>query len=443
MPAHTTLLPDRYGDPELIARGGMGEIYRAHDAVLGRTVAIKLLGGRFALDESVRGRFTREALAAARLSSEPSTVTIFDVGECDDRPFIVMEYVSGGSLEEVLKRGGAQPAARVLEWLEQAANALDNAHEAGVVHRDVKPANLLIGEDGRVRVADFGVASARGLDTLTQTGTIIGTAGYLSPEQAQGLEATPASDCYALAVVAFELLTGRRPFDRGSPTAEATAHVQAPVPSLVAYRPDLPVAVDSVMQRALAKDPRSRYATCGEFVAELRAAISDAEPTRILSAATPARPNRFVVPLALALLLTAGILGAVLLTRSNHSSPPSLLRVTVTQQGTTVRETITQPPTTAQPPATTPSTADAAAQGFAKMRAGDYAGALPLLEQAARSLQGSGSLAEAYNDFNLAFTLVKTQGCSSQVLELLDSSQRIQGHRKPIDDLRHVCKHAG
>jgi eukaryotic-like serine/threonine-protein kinase len=454
-----TVFPGRYEDPQLIARGGMGEIYRAHDTTLGRIVAIKLLDDRFALDESVRQRFTREALAAARLSSEPSTVTIFDVGDWDDRPFIVMEYLPGGSLEDVLKRGGAQPPARVLEWLAQAAQALDHAHELGVVHRDVKPANLLLGEDERVRVADFGVASARGLDSLTQTGTIIGTAGYLSPEQASGHEATASSDCYALGVVAFELLAGSRPFQSSNATTEAADHVLAPPPSITERRPGLPPALDAVLRRAMAKNPQARYATCGEFVEALRDAFTrDAEPTRVMSVpVAPQRRGGFLLSLVLAMLLAAGILGAVLLTRRHDN--PQTLRVTITQRGTTVRETVTQPATppptppktatttqqtatTTQQTATTTTAASAAANGFAKMRAGDYTGALPLLQQAAQALQGSGSVAEAYNDFNLAFTLAKTQGCSQQVLDLLDESQRIQGHRKPIDDLRHACKHA-
>src|SRR5918999_491819 len=214
-----TLLPDRYRDPEPIGHGGMGEIFCAQDTVLGRTVAIKMLAERYAADEAVRGRFTREALAAARLSGEPNTVTIFDVGEHERRPFIVMEYLRGGTLEDRLREHGAQEPARVLDWLEEAASALDAAHANGIVHRDVKPGNLLLTPDGSVRVADFGVASAAGLDSLTAAGTVLGTAGYLSPEQARGEPATPASDLYALGVVAFELLTGRRPYEAESPTA--------------------------------------------------------------------------------------------------------------------------------------------------------------------------------------------------------------------------------
>ena len=160
MPVDTDILPSRYRSPKRIARGGMGEIYRATDATLGRAVAVKLLAERYSRDESVRRRFTREALAAARLSGEPHIVTIFDVGEHAERPFIVMEYLSGGSLEDRVRKDGAQPPGQALEWLEQAALALDAAHRHGVVHRDVKPANLLLDRNGNVHVADFGIASA-------------------------------------------------------------------------------------------------------------------------------------------------------------------------------------------------------------------------------------------------------------------------------------------
>src|SRR5438128_8682063 len=157
----------------------MGDIYRATDSVLGRVVAIKVLADRYAHDDSVRERFTREALAAARLSGESNTVTIFDVGEHNDRPYIVMEYLGGGSLDDVLRSDGAQPPERVFTWLEEAAQALDAAHRAGVVHRDVKPANLMLDREGHVHVADFGIASSTGMDSLTMTGTVLGTAGYL------------------------------------------------------------------------------------------------------------------------------------------------------------------------------------------------------------------------------------------------------------------------
>src|SRR5437763_12510123 len=276
MPVGTDILPSRYRSAQRVGHGGMGEIYRANDETLGRTVAIKLLAERYAEDQSIRLRFMREALAAARLSGEPNTVTIFDVGDWHDRPFIVMEYLSGGTLDDRISRDGAQPPERVLRWLEQAAAALDHAHANGVVHRDVKPGNLLLDRDDDVRVADFGIASAAGLDSLTLTGTVLGTAGYISPEQAQGERATPASDVYSLGVVAFELLTGERPFERESLTAEAAAHVNEPVPSACERSGRLPCELDPVFDRALAKDPAARYATCADLVESLRSAFDEA-----------------------------------------------------------------------------------------------------------------------------------------------------------------------
>src|SRR5256714_2824721 len=274
MSVDTDILPPRYRSPKRIALGGMGEVYRATDAVLGRAVAVKLLAERYSRDEAVRGRFTREALAAARLSGEPNIVTVFDVGEHAERPFIVMEYLEGGSLEERIEKDGAQEVGQSLEWLEQAATALDAAHRHGVVHRDVKPANLMLDRNGNVHVADFGIASAAGTDSLTMTGTVLGTAGYLSPEQAQGERATPASARYAPAGVAFELLSGRRPFESESITAEAAAHVHAPVPSIAEICEGLPDELDPVFRRALAKEPARRVGAAAQVGAALAAALA-------------------------------------------------------------------------------------------------------------------------------------------------------------------------
>jgi len=236
MPPTNTHLPPRYREPELLARGGMADVYRATDEELGRDVAVKVLSDRYAQDGSLRRRFSREALAAARLSGDPHIVTIFDVLEHGGRPMIVMELLPGGSLEQRLTRGVPCAPRQVLDWLDDAAAAIDAAHAAGIVHRDLKPGNLLLDERGRVKVADFGIASAAGLDSFTQTGTILGTAGYLSPEQARGEQSGPASDRYGLAVVAWELFTGRRPFEAETPAAEAASHVQAPVPAISAAR---------------------------------------------------------------------------------------------------------------------------------------------------------------------------------------------------------------
>ena len=441
----TDTLPARYRNPQLIGRGGMGDIYRATDAALGRDVAVKVLAERYAQDAAVRERFTREALAAARLSGEANIVTIFDVGEHHGRSYIVMEYLGGGSLEDVLRRGGAQPPARVFAWLDQAARALDAAHRRGVVHRDVKPGNLMLDREGNVHVADFGIASAAGMDSLTVTGTVLGTAGYLAPEQAQGDRAAPASDRYALAVVAFELLTGSRPYEADSPTAEAAAHVNAPVPS-VSRRGGLPPELDPVFARALAKDPQHRFDSAVEFVSALRAAFADAAGRTgpIAPVTRPLPPSaRNLWPLLAALLAAAALAGgfaAYFLTRGGGSAPRVVTQVrTVTTKGqaSTIERRVT---VTTAPAAATPAPSGQSGEalndaGYAKMQAGDYAGALPLLEEAVRKLDGTGKLYEAYAKYNLAYTRFQLGNCDG-VLDLLDQAEAIEGRKAAIDRLR-------
>jgi eukaryotic-like serine/threonine-protein kinase len=464
MAAETDILPPRYRNPKRIGRGGMGEIYHATDRSLGRPVAVKVLADRFAEDDAVRNRFTREALAAARLSGDPNTVTIFDVGEWNERPFIVMEYLAGGSLEDVLREGGAQEPGQALEWLEQAGRALDTAHQHEIVHRDVKPANLILNRAGEVHVADFGIASATGMDSLTKPGTVLGTAGYLSPEQASGERSTPASDRYALAVVGFELLSGSRPFESESPTAEAAAHVHAEIPSISSRRPELPTELDPAFQRALAKEPAARYPSCAELVAALRRALSEAAgATTVLPVVAPqpgpppVQRTRRLWPLLVGGLLAAALAGvglAAALTGDGEEqsatptvAPPSTIVRTVatTLPGTTDLVTITAaPPQTEAPPETEApppepvsgaSGAELNDQGFRLMQAGDYASALPLLAQSVQKLRGSGELAEAYASYNLAFTRLQLGQCGG-VVKLLDRSEAVQGHRREIEEAR-------
>jgi tRNA A-37 threonylcarbamoyl transferase component Bud32 len=441
VPVPTDILPPRYTDPQPIGRGGMGEIYRAGDETLGRRVAIKILAERYSRDESVRGRFKREALSAARLSSEPNVIDIYDVGEWNDRPFIVMEYLPGGSLEDVLVGEGAQEAGRALAWLDQAARALDAAHANGVVHRDVKPANLLLDREGDVRVADFGIATAAGLDSMTRTGTVLGTAGYLAPEQALGERATPASDRYALAVVAFELLTGTRPFAGDTPAVEASAHVHAPVPSASSRRPDLPPQVDAVFRRALAKDPAERYSSCAKLVADLRRALFEAAGTtwEQVVAAPPPRRDRAWWPLLAAGVLAAAIAGiaaAALLTGDEERAeqPAQPRTVVTTEPGPTVvqTETVTTPP----PQEEERSGAELNDEGFALMEEGRFEEALPVLEEAVQKLSGTGERVEAFALYNLAFTKLQLGQCGEDIPQLLDRSEEIQGHRSDIDEAR-------
>jgi serine/threonine-protein kinase len=476
------VLPARYARPRLLAAGGMGRIFHAVDTELRRDVAVKVLADRYAGDEEVRARFRREALAAARLSGNPNIVTIFDVAEYQGRPLIVMEYLTGGSLETRIHGHGGCPPAQVLEWLAQAAKALDAAHAAGVVHRDIKPGNLLLDGEDHLHVGDFGIASAVGLDSFTETGTILGTAGYLSPEQARGERATAASDRYSLAVVAFELLAGVRPFASASTTVEAARHVTDPVPSIHGAKHELPPSLDRVFQRALAKAPADRYPTAAELVAELRAALHEdagttgwvlpawaTAPTEVTQVARPpvpaslprraepGRSRRRLVPLLIVVLLAAGVAAALAATRgSPHVAggkrrPVTILR-TVTEPGRTIEQTVTAPapPPAATPPITVPPTAPSRTsptgaglnlEGYTKMRAGEYQGALPLLQQAVQQLNGTGSLDEAYADYNLAYTRYELGQCTG-VLALLDHSQAIQGRRTEIDALRRDARKA-
>jgi serine/threonine protein kinase len=430
-------LPPRYEDVQHLARGGMGDVYRATDTALGRRVAVKVLAERYAAGDDIRRRFKNEGLAAARLSGAPFTVTIFDVGEAEGRPFIVMELLQGGSLEDRL-RAGPQAVGDVLRWLGQAAAALDAAHAVGVVHRDVKPGNLLLDEHGAVRVADFGVASAVGLDSLTLTGTVVGTAGYLSPEQARGERATPASDRYALAVVAWELLTGRRPFQSDSATSEAVAHVSAPVPA-ISEAGDLPSELDPVFQRALAKEPAARYASARDFVAALRTSLADAAgATRRLPGVQEQRPSRsrglgVAVACGLALLAIGGgfAVGALL---HGDGAPQRTVVQTVTTQ------TVTPPP--APPPPPPPTTGENGAQltdqATRLLEQRRWQEAEAVARRAVAALRGSGELYEAYAEYDLGRALAE-QGKCDEALVHLDRSERIQGRRSQIEDARSKC----
>ena len=435
----------------------MGEVYRATDSVLQRRVAVKLLSERHAQDAEVRARFRREALSAARLSGAPHVITVFEVGEHRTQPYIVMEYLEGGSVFDRLREGRV-PSELALDWLAQAGEALDRAHAAGIVHRDVKPANLLLDQDGSVVVSDFGIASTTGLDTLTLPGTVLGTAGYLSPEQARGEPATAASDRYGLGVVAFELLAGRRPFAGDTAATEAFAHVTAPVPSAEEIDPDLPDGVDEVLTRALAKDPSDRPATCAELVSELRGAFRDAsartrvaaplrspspvpvrgprpeQPTRKLHRSGGKPPYR-LLPVAAGLAVAGLVLAALLGVVFGGESPQTSARPPAS-----TTETTTQPPaeTTTQPTTETTVAVDGVAlndRGFAFMQDGEYTRARPLLERSVDALRGTGSITEAYASYNLAYTRFALGSCEG-VLPLLDRSEAIQGQRTEIDALR-------
>jgi eukaryotic-like serine/threonine-protein kinase len=474
-----TLLGKRYTVGETLGSGGMAVVYRAHDRELDRDVAIKVLAERYAEDEANRQRFTREALAAARLSSDPAIVTIFDVGEWEGRPFIVMEYLGGGSLEDRL-RDGRPRTSQALAWLEQAARALDTAHAQGIVHRDVKPGNLLLDEAGDVHVADFGIASAAGMHSLTIAGTILGTAGYLSPEQAQGDRATPASDRYALGVVAYELLTGNRPFARESPTAEAAAHANDAVPSVAEHAPDLPAAqLDAVFRRALAKNPADRYPTSLELVDHLRGALARAETsTQVLppavpvpvAAEAPAAPIRrgpSARALALGGLLIAALGGGAALAAAlasddggEEASRPQVRTITkqITQEGKTVEQT--QTVTTTAAPATTEQgdgdEGEGGGQGggqgdgslddairltdeaTALIAQGRYEEALERAQQALAIVEGTGHDYEAYANYDIGKSLAELGRCD-EALPYLERREQLRGEHPDVTAAKRKC----
>jgi tRNA A-37 threonylcarbamoyl transferase component Bud32 len=298
-------LPERYRLRRHIASGGMAAVWCAEDLVLDRNVAIKILAERFAHDQVAVRRFKREARAAARVATHPHVVTIYDVGdlEPDDgdgdearRAFLVMEYLAGGTVADAI-RVRAVRRHEALRWISEAASALDHAHARGIVHRDIKPANFLLDRSRVLHVADFGIARLVSEDTITSSDQLFGTAAYLSPEQALGRAATSASDRYALAVAAFELLAGERPFTAPHFAAQARQHIEDEPPLASARDRSLPPAVDEVLVRGMAKQADARFATAGDFVEALRRSLVSAPPS---VRALPRRDGRRPAPITVA-----------------------------------------------------------------------------------------------------------------------------------------------
>jgi beta-lactam-binding protein with PASTA domain/tRNA A-37 threonylcarbamoyl transferase component Bud32 len=259
---------NRYEVVRGIARGGMSEVYLAHDRHLDRPVALKVLTSALSRDPSFVERFRREAQAAANLS-HPNIVAVYDWGQEEGTYFIVMEYIDGHSLRDVLRTQTTIEASRAAGIAAEVANGLSFAHRAGVVHRDVKPGNVLIEASGQVKVTDFGVARADASEALTQTGSVMGTATYFSPEQAQGLVVDGRSDVYSLGVVLYEMVCGTAPFAGENPVSVAYQHVREPVPSLRAKRPDVPAGLEQIIMTALEKDPDRRYQSADDLRADL------------------------------------------------------------------------------------------------------------------------------------------------------------------------------
>ena len=295
-----SLLAGRYEITAPIAVGGMGEVWKARDRVLDRTVAAKVLKSEYTNDPSFLARFRNEARHTAALT-HPNIASVYDYGETVDDTgtqqlaFLVMEFVEGQPLVSILHDEGALPVDWTLHVLDQSAEGLSAAHRAGVVHRDIKPGNLMVRPDGVVKLTDFGIAQARDTTPLTRTGMVVGTAQYLSPEQAQGMEVTAASDVYSLGVVGYECLTGARPFDGASQVAIALAHINRPPPPLPAQ---VPAAVRLLIERALAKDPADRFPDGGAFAEAIRRVAAGGTLAPVVGPGT--RPTQVVAGAGLA-----------------------------------------------------------------------------------------------------------------------------------------------
>jgi serine/threonine-protein kinase len=364
------VIAGRYRLLEPLGHGAMSSVWLAEDTELERRVAVKVLG-----PTADRARFEREARAAAALS-HPNICQLYDYGEEDGKPYMVLEYLPGGTLEDQLRDGKPLPDDDATRIASEIAAGLAHAHARGLVHRDLKPSNVLFDAEERPKIADFGIARMGGAGTLTEAGTVLGTASYISPEQAMGEPATPASDVYSFGVILFRMLTGRLPFLSRNAMELVRMHRDDPPPTVGSLRPDAPPRLESVALAALAKNPSHRPRDGRALLAELHAAPGDA--TTILapsafdtSAATqiiqPARRRRPLQPIVLAaavILLLAGIAAALVATRSDGGSQetlptPSLTLPTVAPGKTTTQEPTTlatTEPTTTAPTTTAPTT---------------------------------------------------------------------------------------
>ena len=263
----------RYKLLDMIGGGGMSNVYLAHDMILDRDVAMKILRYDFSNQEELHRRFQREALSATSLT-HPNIVNIYDVGEDGDIHYIVMEYVKGETLKEYIQSNSPISPNRCITIMKQLTSAIANAHNNNIVHRDVKPQNILLDEEGKVKITDFGIAMTLSATSYTQTNSVLGTVHYLSPEQARGGTATKQSDIYALGIVLFELLTGELPFSGESAVSIALKHLQSETPSIRAILPSIPQSLENVVIKATSKDPRDRYRTAEEMEADLATAMT-------------------------------------------------------------------------------------------------------------------------------------------------------------------------
>ena len=309
-------IADRYELEEVVGHGGMSTVYKAHDSLLERNVALKVLHQQYNEDEDFVERFKHEARSVAQLQ-HPNIVTVIDRGEEDGRQYIVFEFIDGENLKELVVRKGRLDLRDALEIAHEIARGLAFAHDHGLVHRDVKPQNVLLNGDGRAKVTDFGIARSLDVDHgVTQTGTILGTSNYIAPEQASGQPVDAHTDVYSLGIVLYEMLTGELPFPGESFVAIAMKHIQEPSPNVLDVRGDIPLRVAEMIDRALEKDPEHRFPTMDAFAAEIEKSLAeldrgeDGAVTMVVPAAQRLRPQKHRKPVSPVPLLI-GLLGAL------------------------------------------------------------------------------------------------------------------------------------
>jgi len=349
------VVADRYRLEQRLATSRMGEVWLAHDLELDRQVALKLLG-----PEADPARFQREAYAAAALS-HPNVTQLFDYGSWEGRPYMVLEFLPGGTLEDRLREGRPLPDAETERIAREIATGLAHAHDRRLVHRDLKPANVLFDADGRAKIADFGIARMGGAGTLTEAGTLLGTAAYISPEQAAGEPATAASDVYSFGVILFRMLTGRLPFTAEVPLELVAMHRNAPPPPVASVRPDAPPQLARLADASLAKDPAARPRDGSALATALGAAPAIVEaPTEVLAPPAeptvvvrpqplprrPARRRRGVLAALLLGLLAAAAAGLAVALIGHGSSSSDTTTTTTSTHRRTTRSTTTKSTTT-------------------------------------------------------------------------------------------------
>ena len=265
---------DRYQIIKTLGEGGMANVYLAHDTILDRNVAVKVLRGDLASDEKFVRRFQREALSASSLS-HPNIVEMYDVGEDDGQYYIVMEYVDGKTLKQILKQRGKLSITEVVDIMLQLTDGMAHAHDAYIIHRDIKPQNIMMLSNGMIKITDFGVSTALNSTQFTQTNSVMGTVHYLPPEQAQGKGSTIRSDIYSMGIMMYELLTGLVPYKGDSAVEIALKHLKEPLPSVRKHDPSIPQSIENVIIRATAKNPKNRYNDAREMHDDLKTALDD------------------------------------------------------------------------------------------------------------------------------------------------------------------------